>query len=105
MKRVAGMLSVVAVFVACAGPEDAPVRSPARDYRPEPVRTSDGQVLGADGKDPSALLEEQGTTDHAAPGWTLDEDGLKYDPKRPAGHSDAAAVPPEHKGHGGKGAK
>jgi hypothetical protein len=51
--------------------------------------------VGADGKDPSALLEEQGTTDHPAPGWTLDEDGLKYNPRRPAGASDEAAVP-EH---------
>jgi hypothetical protein len=103
MKAVA-LLALVA-SAACAGPEDAPVRSPARDYRPEPVRTADGQVLGADGKDPSALLEEQGTTDHAAPGWTLDEEGLKYDPKRPAGHSDEAAVPEHKRGHGGKGAK
>jgi hypothetical protein len=104
MLRVARLLSAVAMLLGCAGPEDAPVRSPARDYRPEPVRTADGQVLGADGKDPSALLEEQGTTERAAPGWTLDEDGLKYNPKRPAGNSDEAAVP-EHSGHGGKGAK
>lgn len=104
MIRVAGSLSVLAVLVACASSEEAPVRSPARDYPHPPVRTSDGQVLGADGKEPNVLLEEQGTTGRGAPGWTVGEDGLKYDPKRPAGHSDQSAVP-EHKGHGGRAAK
>jgi hypothetical protein len=104
MARALRLLSVI-LLVGCAAPEDAPVRSPARDYRPEPVRTADGQVLGADGKDPSALLEESGTTEQGAPGWTLGEDGLKYDPKRPAGHSDQAEVPPEHEHDPKKGKK
>jgi hypothetical protein len=99
------LFPALVVACACATQTDKPVRSPARDYRPEPPRTADGQVLGADGKDPGALLEESGTTDHAAPGWTLDDEGLKYNPSRPAGHSDEAAIPEHKDGHGGTRAK
>lgn len=94
----ATVLLAVLLALGCATDPRKPLRSPARDYPPEPPRTSDGQVIGADGKAPSALLEEQGTTDHPAPGWTLDERGLKYNPRRPAGASDEAAVP-EHEDH------
>lgn len=94
-------MSIQHVFVAaifalgCSAQSEAqgPVRSPSRDYPHEPPRTADGQVVGADNKAPAALLEEQGTSDGPAPGWTIDEHGVDYDPKRPAGASDAAAEP------------
>jgi len=102
----------LALLASCAAatPTDGPVRSPSQDYANpnNPTRTSDGAVLGADGKAPDTLMEEQGTSDRAAPGWNVDEHGVSYDPKRPAGHSDQAAVPerkPENKGSSIPGAK
>lgn len=100
MQAARAVLTVLVVG-ACASNPDGPVRSPARDYPSQPPRTSDGQVVGADNKAPGELLEESATTDHLAPGWTADEHGLKYDPKRPAGASDEAAVP-ETGGRGNK---
>jgi hypothetical protein len=45
-------------------------------------------IVGADNKAPDVLMEEQ-----RGSGWTVDKDGLSYDPKRPAGRSDQAAIP------------
>jgi hypothetical protein len=96
------VLLAILLASACSSNPDGPVRSPARDYPPQPTRTSDGQVLGADGKTPDALLEESATTDHLAPGWTADEHGLKYNPTRPAGATDETGVPEQQAGRGGK---
>lgn len=77
--------------VACAPqqPTDGPVRSPKNDYPLPPAQTSDGLALGADNKPVEVLMEEQ----RSGSGWTIDGEGVSYDPKRPAGRSDQAAIP------------
>ncbi|HEY3494576.1 MAG TPA: hypothetical protein VGK73_07815 [Polyangiaceae bacterium] len=102
MAQASRALLIVLLASACSSNQEGPVRSPARDYPHQPPRTSDGQVLGADGKAPGELLEESATTDHLAPGWTADEHGLKYNPKRPAGATDETGVPEQQGGRGAK---
>lgn len=77
--------------VACAPqqPTDGPVRSPSNDYPHPPAQTADGMVVGADNKPADVLMEEQ----RSGSGWTIGEEGVSYDPKRPAGRSDQAAIP------------
>ena len=79
---------VLAVSCAPQQPTDGPVRSPSNDYPHPAAQTSDGLALGADNKPAEVLMEEQ-----RGSGWTVGEDGLSYDPKRPAGRSDQAAIP------------
>jgi hypothetical protein len=96
MTSVRWLLTVpLALAAACAAgtPTDGPVRSPRNDYPHPPAQTSDGLVVGADNRAPDVLLEERGGTSKGAPGWTVDEHGVSYDPKRPAGRSDQAAIP------------
>lgn len=90
----------LALATACAAntPTDGPVRSPRNDYPHPPAQTSDGMVVGADNRAPDVLLEERGGTGKGAPGWTIDEHGVSYDPKRPAGRSDQAAIPEQKPG-------
>jgi hypothetical protein len=90
------LLAVPVVLGVSCGPQqptDGPVRSPRNDYPHPPAQTSDGMVVGADNQGPDVLLEERGGSSKAAPGWTIDEHGVSYDPKRPAGRSDQAAIP------------
>ena len=67
----------------CAQNTDAPLRSPTKDYPLPPPQTSDGQVVGVDNRPPEDRLEEGASTDGPAPGWSIDEHGVKYDPERP----------------------
>jgi len=73
---------ILALALSCQRPSDAEVQAPGPDSHPPP-QTSDGRVVGADGKSPAQALAEQPTTAHPAPGWKLDRDGVSYDPKRP----------------------
>lgn len=61
---------------------EAPLRSPTYDYNRTPLRlSSDGSVVGVDGKDPEDRAEEM-----RSGGWYVGEDGvLRYDPKRRIG--------------------
>ena len=77
-----GAICVAALASACSRPSDAEVQAPAPDRHPPP-QTSDGRVVGADGKSPAQTLAEQPSTAHPAPGWKLERDGVSYDPKRP----------------------
>lgn len=78
-----------AICLACGSSNsDAPLRSPTLDYRPPPPVTADGEVVGADGVPPGDKLEEGpggGTKPGLAPGWKVDERGLRYDPKERTG--------------------
>lgn len=82
-------LVIAAALVGCAASgQDAPVRSPTRDYQPPAARTSDGLVVGADGVDPRDRLEEGpriGNEPALAPGWKVDKKGLAYDPEERVG--------------------
>ena len=71
------------LLLSCAGNSDPPARSPTTDYPLPPPQTSDGQVLGADNRAPEDRLQEGPSTDGPAPGWSIDEHGVKYDPERP----------------------
>lgn len=78
----------LAASSCAANSSEAPVRSPSRDYQPPPPRTSDGQVVGANGVEPRDSLEEGpqvGTENALAPGWKADEHGLHHDPKQRVG--------------------
>lgn len=83
-----GRVQLVLVFglfaFACAPAAEAPVRSPSKDYPLPPPQTSDGQVVGADNRPPEDRLNEGASTAGPAPGWSVDEHGVKYDPERPA---------------------
>ncbi|MFO7177326.1 MAG: hypothetical protein DIU78_001390 [Pseudomonadota bacterium] len=81
--RLATTLLLLPLAVACVEQgRNAPVRSPRHDYGREPVRTSsDGTVVGADGKDPEQKVEEVTSS-----GWYVDEAGVpRYDPARRVG--------------------
>jgi hypothetical protein len=77
-------LGVGLIALGCQHNPDAPPRSPTKDYPLPPPQTSDGQVLGADNRPPEDRLQEGVSTDGPAPGWSVGEEGLKYDPERPA---------------------
>jgi hypothetical protein len=81
--QVAG--AAVAIASGCARPTEGVVVAPHVDRHP-PAQSADGEVIGADRKSPEHSLAEGVSTDHLAPGWKADEDGLEYAPKRdPAG--------------------
>jgi hypothetical protein len=73
---------VVLLAVGCGSPPSAerPTRSPTRDYPADPPQTSDGQVVGADGKAPADTLEQGPTQERPAPGWSTDHGEPSYDP-------------------------
>jgi hypothetical protein len=77
-------LGIGLLALACQHNSDAPPRSPTTDYPLPPPQTSDGQVLGADNRPPEDRLQEGASTAGPAPGWSVGEEGLKYDPERPA---------------------
>ena len=86
-----GAALVLAGAGCAANSSEAPLRSPSKDYPPPPPTTADGQVIGADGVEPSDRLKSGarvGTEDALAPGWQADEKGLRYDPNAPTGGSD-----------------
>jgi hypothetical protein len=92
--RSAAWLRVACAGLALAGAswscspsnaKEAPLRSPTRDYPPPPATSSDGHVVGADGKAPADALEEGATPAGPAPGWEIGEDGPTYDPERRTG--------------------
>lgn len=74
---------VVAALLAasCQRTTDSESAVPHYDNHP-PAQAANGDVIGADNKSPQALLAEQGTTSHPAPGWKIDKNGIAYDPKR-----------------------
>jgi hypothetical protein len=92
-------LILSAALVGCAAhAENAPVRSPTRDYQPPVARTSDGAAVGADGADPRDRLEEGprvGNDMALAPGWKVDKTGVKYKPEERVG----GAVDKKPEGH------
>jgi hypothetical protein len=91
----AAALGLLALASCAPERKDAPLRSPSQDYPHPPVRTSDGKVVGADGKPPSDWIAEHGTTGHAAPGWKAGPEGPSYDPTRHAGAPmPSASAPP-----------
>jgi hypothetical protein len=69
--------------LGCQRAADAPVRSPSQDYPLPPPQTSDGQVVGVDNRPPEDRLAEGASSDGLAPGWSADQEGLEFDPKRP----------------------
>ncbi|HET9959485.1 MAG TPA: hypothetical protein VFQ61_33570 [Polyangiaceae bacterium] len=78
-----------AALLGCAAPaqETAP-RSPTLDYPHPAPRTSDGEVIGADGVDPTDKLRQGptvGTPTAPGPGWKAEEGKLKPDPGGPGG--------------------
>jgi hypothetical protein len=83
------LLFALGLVSACSpAASDAPLRSPSRDYRPPAPSTSDGRIVGADGVDPRDRLEEGpavGRENGAAPGWTVDKKGPRFDPKKRVG--------------------
>jgi hypothetical protein len=88
--RRSSLLVLAALFGAsCERPSDTDAVTPGLDHHP-PAQTSDGRVVGADGKSPQHLLAEQGTTAHPAPGWKIDRNGIAYDPKRGPGEAKGA---------------
>ena len=66
-------------------PAEQPARSPTRDYPAPPPRTSDDQVVGADGVAPADKLEQGATSDGLAPGWNAEDGEPSYDPKARVG--------------------
>lgn len=79
--------AAVAIAFGCARPTEGVVVAPNIDRHPPPQSAADGEVIGADRKSPEHSLAEGASTDHLAPGWKADEQGLEYDPKcDPAGH-------------------
>jgi hypothetical protein len=90
------LLCAALALAACGGEKEnsRDSRSPSHDYGREPPRSTDGQVIGADGRPPGDTLRQGPTagTDGVkpAPGWHRDEKGLHYDPEHQdeAGHQD-----------------
>lgn len=93
------LVVAVGLLQACAAPQDkeAPLRSPTRDYPHPPPTTSDGEVVGAEGKTPADRLAEGPTNEGPAPGWKADEKGIRYDSRRAAGATDYEAGSDEKK--------
>lgn len=84
----AALLVSLAIIGCAPASRDAPMRSPSNDYRPPAPTTSDGRTVGVDGVAPADRLEESaaaGTESGLAPGWKIDKDGLKHDPKERVG--------------------
>ena len=74
-------LSWLALGCVEAPAANAPVRSPALDYRGQPPTTSDGRVVGADEKPIEDRLDEQTHT-----GWGVDAEGKPtYDKRKQVG--------------------
>ncbi len=78
-------LLAVAMLGGCAAKTNSDyMRSPSLDYIKEYPRTPDGQIIGADRRDPSEKLQEgvqvgsEGVD--LAPGWKRTDDGIDYDP-------------------------
>ena len=84
LRRRSGLLALSFALLAlgCQRAADAPLRSPTKDYPLPPPQTSDGQVVGADNRPPEDRLEEGVSSGGPAPGWSVGEDGLNYDPER-----------------------
>jgi hypothetical protein len=81
---------------AAGSGSEPPTRSPSRDYPAPPAQTSDGSVVGADGKSPKDTLETGPTNERPAPGWTVEEGRPEYDPKnRVGGETDHDPEHPE----------
>jgi hypothetical protein len=92
--------ALAGLVFACGGATgEAPLRSPSQDYRPPPPTTVDGKPVGVDGVPPGDRLEEgakAGTAPGLAPGWELDERGLRHDPKKRVGGATDAGGEHEH---------
>ncbi|HKO94660.1 MAG TPA: hypothetical protein VJU61_26075 [Polyangiaceae bacterium] len=75
-------LLVVSALAACAGSSDAQrqapaaFRAPKSDYQ-QPLRTADGEVLGANQQDPSDTLRALPTNLHPAAGWETEKGQLR----------------------------
>jgi hypothetical protein len=80
---------------SCQHTTDGDSAVPHYDNHP-PAQAANGDVIGADNKSPQALLAEQGTTAHPAPGWKIDKNGIAYDPKRQPEEGTGATRIPEH---------
>jgi hypothetical protein len=86
----------VLVASSCQRTTDGESAVPHYDNHP-PAQAANGDVIGADNKSPQALLAEQGTTSHPAPGWKIDKNGIAYDPKRqPEEGTGATRIPQPH---------
>lgn len=79
-----------ALLAACSADrrETDYVRSPSLDYGREPPRSSDNEIIGADGVDPNDRLKEGvqlGRPSELAPGWSVERRGVVYRPENRAG--------------------
>ena len=71
----------ITLWLACqSGTERRDVRSPTAHPKPEPARTGDDQILGADNVSPSDKLEQGPRVSNRgvepAGGWSVDNKGL-----------------------------
>lgn len=95
----AGLLLCLPSSIACASQSTAerPLRSPTRDYPAAPPQTSDGQVVGADGKSPADALDTGPTNEGLAPGWKLEDGKPVYsESDRVGGQTEHEATREEH---------
>jgi hypothetical protein len=73
-------LLTCALGLGCAGSDRA--SAVPQTHQPERTRSSDGDVVGANGQSPEDTLEGGLTTDHPAPGWEV-KDGQLVRQKEP----------------------
>ncbi len=85
-----GVAAIAAALVGCApaANENAPLRSPSRDYAPAGPTTSDGETVGADGVSPGDRLQEGavlGTGNAPSPAFKPETREPAPEPVRPSG--------------------
>jgi hypothetical protein len=97
------MLASAASGCAPKAPADRPMRSPSLDYPTPPAQTSDGRVLGADGKPPADTLKTGPSNEGPAPGWRSGEGTPSYDANdRVGGQTEHDSKSDVHHPHGDK---
>jgi hypothetical protein len=91
---------IMSASLACAGATPKPsapryYRSPPLDYVAPPISASDGEILGAQRQPPDDWLLGNPTTEHPAPGWSVEYGQLRFRQERAvAGRGVLTEAPP-----------